>query len=309
MKYLIRKAVALIVTVWAVSVLTFAAFYIIPGDSETVSKGLEGDIGEQSTKGVKDMVTEYCDWMGGIIKGDAGMSSQYKIPVSELIADRLKVTLILALMSLILIVVMALPLGIISARKQGGAADNIIGFSTDLMMATPEFFMGMILTIIFGIGLNWFKVGGYVSFKKDFFAFFTYMIAPAFAIALPKMSMTVKFLRNSIAAQLSMDYVRTAKSKGLKNTAILYKHVLKNSLVSVITFMAVISAQILAGSIVTEQVFSVPGMGRLLVTSILSRDHNVAGVIIMYIAFLVVLFNMIADIIYYNLDPKERSRE
>ena len=275
MKYLVRKAVALIATVWAVSVLTFAAFYIIPGDSETVSKGLESDINEDEGKSFKETVTEYCEWMGGLLKGDAGKSSQYNISVTELIEDRLKVTLILAAMSLGLIIIMAVPLGIISAKRQGGAADNIIGFSTDILMATPEFFMGMIITVIFGIGLNWFTAGGYVSFRTDAGAFFTYMLAPAFAIALPKMSMTVKFLRNSIAGQLGMDYVRTAKSKGLSDNKIMFRHVLKNSLVSVITFMAVIAAQILAGSIVTEQVFSVPGMGRLLVTSIRSRDHNV----------------------------------
>lgn len=167
--------------------------------------------------------------------------------------------------------------------------------------------MGMVLTIVFGVTLRWFVPGGYISYKEDYAGFISYMIMPALAIALPKIATTTKFLRNSITTQLKKDYVRTALSKGAGNNRVMYGHVLKNALIPVVTFLAVIMAQVFAGSIVAEQVFSVPGMGRLLVSSVLNRDYNVCSTILLYVSLVVVLCNMMADTLYYYLNPRREA--
>ena len=304
MKFLMRKLIALVLTVLAVSIVTFLAFRIIPGDSATVLAGTEGVVKESEKKNV---LIEYKDWVINVLSGDFGDSTQFKMPVSQLVGERLMVTLQLAGMTMLIIVMVSLPLGIICAKKPGGILDNIIMFISNVFMATPEFFMGMVLTIVFGVTLRWFVPGGYISYKEDYAGFISYMIMPALAIALPKIATTTKFLRNSITTQLKRDYVRTALSKGAGNNRVMYGHVLKNALIPVVTFLAVIMAQVFAGSIVAEQVFSVPGMGRLLVSSVLNRDYNVCSTILLYVSLVVVLCNMMADTLYYYLNPRREA--
>ena len=304
MKFLMRKLIALVLTILAVSIVTFLAFRIIPGDSATVLAGTEGVVKESEKKNV---LIEYKDWVINVLSGDFGDSTQFKMPVSQLVGERLMVTLQLAGMTMLIIVMVSLPLGIICAKKPGGILDNIIMFISNVFMATPEFFMGMVLTIVFGVTLRWFVPGGYISYKEDYAGFISYMIMPALAIALPKIATTTKFLRNSITTQLKRDYVRTALSKGAGNNRVMYGHVLKNALIPVVTFLAVIMAQVFAGSIVAEQVFSVPGMGRLLVSSVLNRDYNVCSTILLYVSFVVVLCNMMADTLYYYLNPRREA--
>ena len=304
MKFLMRKLIALVLTILAVSIVTFLAFRIIPGDSATVLAGTEGVVKESEKKNV---LIEYKDWVINVLSGDFGDSTQFKMPVSQLVGERLMVTLQLAGMTMLIIVMVSLPLGIICAKKPGGILDNIIMFISNVFMATPEFFMGMVLTIVFGVTLRWFVPGGYISYKEDYAGFISYMIMPALAIALPKIATTTKFLRNSITTQLKKDYVRTALSKGAGNNRVMYGHVLKNALIPVVTFLAVIMAQVFAGSIVAEQVFSVPGMGRLLVSSVLNRDYNVCSTILLYVSLVVVLCNMMADTLYYYLNPRREA--
>lgn len=304
MKFLMRKLIALVLTILAVSIVTFLAFRIIPGDSATVLAGTEGVVKESEKKNV---LIEYKDWVINVLSGDFGDSTQFKMPVSQLVGERLMVTLQLAGMTMLIIVMVSLPLGIICAKKPGGILDNIIMFISNVFMATPEFFMGMVLTIVFGVTLRWFVPGGYISYKEDYAGFISYMIMPALAIALPKIATTTKFLRNSITTQLKRDYVRTALSKGAGNNRVMYGHVLKNALIPVVTFLAVIMAQVFAGSIVAEQVFSVPGMGRLLVSSVLNRDYNVCSTILLYVSLVVVLCNMMADTLYYYLNPRREA--
>lgn len=304
MKFLMRKLIALVLTILAVSIVTFLAFRIIPGDSATVLAGTEGVVKESEKKNV---LIEYKDWVINVLSGDFGDSTQFKMPVSQLVGERLMVTLQLAGMTMLIIVMVSLPLGIICAKKPGGILDNMIMFISNVFMATPEFFMGMVLTIVFGVTLRWFVPGGYISYKEDYAGFISYMIMPALAIALPKIATTTKFLRNSITTQLKRDYVRTALSKGAGNNRVMYGHVLKNALIPVVTFLAVIMAQVFAGSIVAEQVFSVPGMGRLLVSSVLNRDYNVCSTILLYVSLVVVLCNMMADTLYYYLNPRRKA--
>lgn len=309
MKYIIKKISTLIITLLIVSIFTFAAFQVIPGDSVLNTLGMDASPEAiqalRQERGLDDnIVIRYGRWLGNVLQGDFGESTQYNMEVGQLISSRLTVTIWLAVISIILIIVISIPLGILSSKKEGGIIDRILVLLTQTMMAIPPFFLGMILTLIFGVCLKWFVPGKYVSFSENKGKFFAYLIYPAIAMAIPKIAMTVKFLRSSIRRQMHFEYVRTAKSKGNSQRDILVKHVLKNALIPVITFLGMIIADVLAGSIIVEQVFNLPGLGRLLVVAISSRDYDVVQAVVLYIATIVIVINLFVDVLYRIIDPR-----
>jgi len=310
LRYFIKKFAALIITLLLVSFFTFIAFQIIPGDSATSALGTsatkESIEALREKMGLNDNIfIRYFGWLGSSLRGDFGMSSQ-NLPVNSLVGGRMPVTLWLAIISIVIIVIISIPLGILAAKKEGGLLDRMIVLLTHTTMAIPPFFLGIIITLVFGIALKWFTPGSYISPSDNFGQFIRFMIFPALAIAIPKIAMVVKFLRSSVLRQMQLDYVRTARSKGNLESVILYRHVLKNALIPVITFFAMVVADVLAGSIIVEQVFGLPGIGRLLVTSISNRDYAVVQVIIVYIAFVVVTINFVVDMLYQRIDPRIR---
>ena len=312
MKYLIKKIITLILALFVVSFLTFIAFQLIPGDSALKSLGTDATPEQvealRNQLGLNDPVlVRYGNWLKGAITGDLGNSLSYGTSVSSLIGERLPVTLSLALMSLVMILVISLPLGILTSKKEKSKWEGVWQFFIQLGMAIPPFFLGMIITLVFGIFLKWFTPGAFVSWGENKAEFLMYMILPAVAVAIPKIAMMTKFLRSSMKRQISLDYVRTAKSKGNNTRGIMVRHVLKNALIPVITFLAMIIAEIFAGSIIVEQVFNLPGLGRLLVAGISNRDFPVVQAIVLYIAALVLILNFIVDILYQVLDPRVRE--
>lgn len=309
MKYLIKKGLTLLITLILISVITFTAFQIIPGDSAMAALGM--DASEEVLEAYREemglnesLPMRYMKWLTNSLTGDFGTSVEYRMPVSALIRDRLPVTVWLAVLSFLFIVVISLPLGILAAKKKNRFSDKIIILLTQVGMAIPSFFLGMIISLLFGIVLKWFIPGKYVNYREDFLGFLQFMIFPAIAIAIPKIAMMVKFLRSSVIRQLNLDYVRTARSKGMNETDILYRHVLKNALIPVITFLAMILAEILAGTILIEQVFNLPGLGRLLLVAISNRDYVVVQAIVLYIATVVVFINFVVDLLYQWIDPR-----
>ncbi len=313
MKYMIKKITTLIITLLLVSVVTFVAFSVIPGDPALAKLGtyatperveaLREEMGLN-----KSLPERYIDWLQGALHGDFGESYQYAgNAVSDLINQRLQVTALLAVMAFIIILVISIPLGIISARKEGTWVDVFINLFTQVTMAIPAFFLGMILTYFFGLMLKFFQPGKFVMPQENFGACIRYLFFPAIAIAIPKIAMVVKFLRNSVLSEVKKDYVRTAYSKGNRTKKVLYTHVFQNALIPVITFIAMVAAEILAGSIVVEQVFSVTGMGRLLVTAISNRDYPIVQAVVLYITLIVIVINFIVDILYQFVDPRVRT--
>ncbi|MBR2748756.1 MAG: ABC transporter permease [Firmicutes bacterium] len=313
MKYVLKKFITLLITLFVISLLTFTAFSVIPGDAALSKLGIDASpeaIAElQQQYGLdKPILERYVDWAIHALQGDFGQSFNYtRMTVSELLSTRLPVTVILAAMSLLIIVLVSVPLGMLSAKFSGRWPDVLINQTTQVTMAIPSFFLGIILTVIFGIGLKWFQVGGYVSPDKDFLGCISYLIFPAIAVAIPKIAMVVKFVRNSVLSEINKDYVRTAYSKGNDENQVLYGHVLRNAMIPVITFVAMVVAEILTGSLVIEQVFNIPGMGRLLITSISNRDFPVVQASVLYITAVVVVINFIVDIIYQIADPRIRT--
>lgn len=309
MKYAGKKVLTMLITLFAVTLFVFFAFHFISGDPATSILGTQGTPERiealREEMGLNDPVlVQYGRWAFGFLTGDMGTSYSYKIPVSEMVTDKIPVTLTLTVLAFFMMILVSVPLGIYTAKHAGGIVDRIIYIINQVIMAFPPFFAGILITLIFGRILKFFTPGGYVSYEKDFWGFVGYLFFPAVAIALPKAAMAVKLLRSSVISESKLDYVRTAYSRGNATKAVLYKHVLKNALIPVITFLGMTLADMIAGSIIIEQVFSIPGLGRILLTSIFNRDYPVVMAVIVCIAMLVLVVNTLVDIIYGLVDPR-----
>lgn len=316
MKDIGKKCAATVVTLFTVSVLVFLSFSLMAGDPATSFLGTEATPEKVEAlrvqMGLNDpLYQQYLRWAGSFITGDMGISYSYGMPVGEMILDKLPVTITLAVLSFLMIVLISIPLGIYTAKHEGGLADRIVNGMNQIIMAIPPFFSGILITILFGRILRIFTPGGYVSYRENPWGFIYYMVFPSLAVALPKAAMAVKLLRSSVLSEVRKDYVRTAFSRGNRSNQVFYGHILQNAILSVITFWGMALADIVAGSIIIEQVFSIPGLGRILLSSISNRDYPVVQAIIVCIAFLVIVVNLLVDIVYRIADPrmmKERGK-
>ena len=310
MKYLLKKFCTLIITLFLLSLLAFSAFQII-GDPTASMLGtnatpeqvaqLQHELGFD-----RPLLVRYGSWLSGFVRGDMGTSYSYRLPVSSMVLEKLPITFALTLMALVMTIVIAIPLGIAAARHEGGVLDRIVTVWNQVIMSIPPFFTGILLTCLFGLVLKLFTPGDFISYAESPAGFWGYLICPALSIAAPRIAMTVKLLRSSILEQMGQDYIRTAYSRGSSRNMALWGHALRNALIPVITFTAVSVAEMVAGSIVVEQVFSVPGIGRLLLASIANRDFPVVQAIVVILALWVVAVNFLADVLYQRVDPRIR---
>lgn len=313
MKYFIKKFCTLIITLFAISLLSFLAFQVIPGDAALSKLGTGATEQKQETlrreMGLdKPVLEQYAIWLKNFSRGDLGESYTYSMPVSEMIREKLPVTLAITALSFALMLAVSIPLGLLAGKYAGRMPDKILTVCNQFVMAVPGFFMGILITCVFGLALRWFTPGGYVSYQESWSGFWGYLIFPAIAIALPKCAMGVKLLRSSVIGELGKDYVRTAYSRGNSQNQVLLGHVLKNSLLPILTFWALALADIVASSVILEQVFTIPGLGTLLVQSISNRDYPVVQSVIVLIAGLVVAINFLVDMLYGIIDPRIELR-
>ncbi len=311
MKQIGKKIGTLLITLIIVSFLVFWAFTVIPGDPVTSMLGTQATpdkvIALREEMGLNQpLLPRYIQWFTAFIRGDMGSSYSYHIPVGEMIVDKIPITMILTLLSFFFMMIIGIPAGIYAARHAGGKVDSVICVCNQIIMSIPPFFAGIIMTYLFGILLHLFVPGGFVSYQVDIGGFIQYLIFPSIAIALPKSAMTAKLLRSSLIEQTKLDYVKAAYSKGNTTNRLLWNHVLKNAMIPVITFLGMALADMIAGSIIMEQVFSIPGLGRILLASISSRDYPVVQAIIVCIAFIVCLINLMVDLLYHFIDPRIR---
>lgn len=309
MRYTVKKLTAFLFTMVVVSLLTFIAFDLISGDPAQAMLGTEATpeklaaLREQLGLN-QPLLVRYGQWLAGFFTGNLGTSYNYKLPVGQLIAPKLGLTLCLSFLAFALTVIVSIPLGMWSARHAGGRADALFTTLNQFFMAVPPFFTGLLFTWVFSLTLGWFVHGKFPGFDQDVPGSLWYLLFPAMALALPRIAMTVRMLRSTILSEMNKDYVRTAISRGNDWNMVLRRHVLKNSLVPVVTFLAQTMAEIVAGSIVVEQVFAVPGLGRLLMASISNRDYPVVQVIVVILALWVVLAGTLADVINRRIDPR-----
>lgn len=313
MKTLVKRVLLLIATLLLVTILAFVAFSIIPGDPTSSILGVEATAEQiaalRSKLGLDLPIWQrYLQWLGGLLTGDLGESYNYAMPVGELLSTCVTHTLTLAGLAFVLIVVLAIPLGILSARHEGGIVDRALTILNQITMSVPNFVAGILLVYVFGLVLRLFRPGAIVTPQNGWGPYLWYMLFPALAVALPRAAMTVKMLRGSILSELGQDYIRTAYSKGNSKSSALWRHVLRNAMIPVVTFLAMTVADIMAGSIVVEQVFGIPGLGKMLVTSIGNRDYPVVQAIVVLIATVVVVCSFAADLLYRVMDPRLRGR-
>ncbi len=314
MRYVIRKILNMLLTVLLVSLFVFLAFSVIPGDPATQMLGTSATA--EKVEALREqlglntpILLRYLKWIRDLFFGDMGVSYTYHTPVKSMLAAKLPITLTLTGLSFVFIVLLSVPTGILGAKYYDRIPARILDVLNQIFMAVPPFFSGILITYVFGLLLRFFTPGGFVSYQVSPLSFLTYMIVPAFAVSIPKAAMNMRLLKTSVLSESRLNYVRTAYSRGNRTDQVLYGHVLKNALLPVITFLGMTLADIVAGSIVIEQVFSIPGFGRLLITSISNRDYPVAEAIIVIIAIVVVVINLIVDLLYPLIDPRVKLHE
>lgn len=309
MKYAGKKLLSMLLALLAASFIFFLVFDIIPGDPAVARLGTNATPERLETlreeMGLnRPFLVRYGSWLAGFVRGDFGVSYSYNIPVSDMILEKLPVSVTMTVMSFLMVWLLSMPLGLLCARFEGKRLDTVICAAGQIMMSVPPFFSGILITLIFGMAMGLFMPGGFVSYDKSITGFLSSLFFPALSIAIPKAAMSVKLLRSSLITEKGKDYTRTAYSRGNTHMQVLYRHVLRNALVPVTTFFAMALADILTGSIIAEQVFSIPGLGRILLTSIMNRDYPVVQAIIMLMAAVVIVINFIADILCRRLDPR-----
>lgn len=309
MKYGIKKVTGLIITLLIVSMLAFLAFEIIPGDPARSILGTEAT--EEKVQALREemglnrpLPQRYGQWVKDFVTGDMGTSYYYQEPVKKMIGDKIPITLAMTTMSFVFILCLSFPISILCVRYENKWIDRFFLILNQLTMSIPPFFIGIIFTFLFGLLLKIFIPGGYISYTESVTGFLGYLILPSLAIALPKAAMTTKMFRNSLITEMRQDYVRTAYSRGNNPWQVLMKHVVRNGILPVITFWGMMVADIIANSIVIEQVFGIPGLGRTLISSISKRDYPVVQAIIVLIAVVVLVLNTLVDLLYQKLDKR-----
>ena len=311
LSYFAKKLITLIVLLFLVSITVFSVLFVLPGDPAQIVLGIhatpEALANLRAELGLdKSFRAQYTDWIGNLLLGRSQQSIHYKMPVHELILDSLAVTGPMALIAMLFALVISLPLGIYAARHQNQPGDVTVMFATQLGLATPEFWFGILLTLLFSVQLGWFSAGGFPGWNNDFWGSIKALLLPAFALGVIRASILTRLTRSSMLEVLREDYVRTARAKGLRERTVVYVHALRNAIAPVLTIMGLQLGQLLAGAIIIENVYFLPGLGRLVFNAIGQRDLPVVRDIVLLMAAAVVVVNFIVDLTYAALDPRIR---
>jgi peptide/nickel transport system permease protein len=311
LRFALGRILSLLATLALASVVVFAAMEILPGDPAQVMLGtnarpdtlaaLRAELGLD-----RPAIERYGAWMGGWLRGDLGRSSTYATPVSELVADRLKVSLPLALLALALTVLVSIPLGALAAAKRHSLADTSIMAATQIGIAVPNFWFAMVLVLVFAISWRLLPAGGFPGWEAGLWPGLRALLLPAIALALPQASILARVMRSSLLETLSDDYVRTARAKGLSVGQALMRHALRNALIPVVTIMGLQFSFLLAGTIIIENVFFLPGLGRLVFQAVNQRDIIVVQSVVMLLVAGVVVVNVLVELAYAVIDPRLR---
>jgi peptide/nickel transport system permease protein len=312
-RYALKRGLSLVISLAVASLVIFFVIEIAPGDPASFMLGINAEpetvaalrteLGLDQSK-----LQRYLAWVGGLLSGDFGMSYTYRTPVAGMIADRLWVSLPLALYALALSTLIAFPAGIYAAARRGKAGDMAVMGATQLGVAVPNFWFAMILVLIFAINLRWFGAGGFAGWDKGFGAAMHSLTLPAIALALPQAAILARVMRSSLLDILGEDFMRTARAKGLTRRQALWRHGLRNAMIPVLTIIGLQFSFLLAGAIIIEQVFFLPGLGRLVFQAISSRDLIVVESVVMILVFAVITVNFLVDLAYALVDPRLRSR-
>lgn len=311
--FLARRLVSVLVTLALASIVVFTVLEVLPGDPAQMALGTEARedtlAALRREMGLDRPVLErYVGWIAGLLVLDFGRSLTYSVPVVSLVADRIQVTAPLAGLAMLLSVVIAVPLGIFAARNHQRVGDyGVMGFA-QVGIAIPNFWFGIILILLFAVWLGWFQSGGFTPWREDPVAALKSLFLPSLALALTEAAILARVTRAAVLDTLREDWVRTARAKGVSENGILYGHVLRNALIPVLTIGGLIFAFLLAGALVIENVFYLPGIGRLVYQGVTQRDVVVVKNVVLLVSAMVVAVNFLVDVLYALVDPRPKAR-
>lgn len=309
--FIVRRFLLACVSVLLASALVFSALLLIPGDPATAILGLSASPEARAALSAQlglgqPAPLRFLDWLGGVVRGDFGTSLNYRTPVWALIQERLAVSLPLALGGMLVACLVGLPLGILAAVKRGSVLEPLVTATSQLGAAIPSFWLGLLLILLFSVKLGWFPSGGFVPWGEGVGETLRSLALPVLALGLGQAALMTRMTRAALSETLSQDYVRTAKAKGLPGQKVVLKHGLRNALVTLVTVLGLSFSQILIGAIVVEQVFALPGLGRLALTAIGTRDFPLLQGEVLIYAGVIVFISFLVDLSYGLLDPRIR---
>ena len=312
LNFLAKRLAQLIPTLFFVSVMIFSLQHLLPGDPALVMAGEERDPAviekiRHQYRLDRPIPVQYFYWMKGVLSGDFGESLRNKEPVLKLIAEKLPVTLQLASMAIVIALLIGIPAGIVSAVKKDTAWDYGANLFALWGISTPNFWLGIMLIFLFSIKLGWLPASGYVSPFEDWHASLAATIMPAFVLGNAIAAILMRHTRGAMLQVLDSDYIRTARAKGLSETAVILRHALRNALTPVITLGALELGTLLSGAVLTEQIFSIPGFGKLIVDAVFNRDYAVVQGVVLVTATVYITLNLIADLAYMLVNPRLRA--
>jgi peptide/nickel transport system permease protein len=303
---------SLLITLLVISVAIFVVLEVLPGDPAAIMLGTSSQpdtLAALRTRMGLDQpaLVRYVTWIGGIFVGNFGISYSYGVPVAELIRDRLTVTVPLTLMAITLSLSVALPLGVLAAARQRGMTDAVATFYSQVGIAVPNFWLGLLLILFFALSLGWFPAGGFRGWGQGVLPALQALVLPAVALAIPQSAILTRVTRSAVLDVMNEDFVRTARAKGISKNRALWRHAVPNAMVPVVTILGLQISVLLAGAVIVENVFSLPGMGRLAFQALAQRDLIVIKNVVLFFATIVIVVNLIVDAIYLVLDPRLRA--
>lgn len=312
--FLAKRFLTFVATLFGATVLTFLALEILPGDPAAVILGIEAP--ESAVQALRErlgldrpILERYFAWLGDLVTLRFGVSYTYSTPVIELVRARLAITIPLALMAMVLSAVVAFVLGVYAASRHNKVGDVTVMSVSQLGISVPNFWLALLLILLFSVNLRWFASGGFPGWENGLWPAFKALLLPAVALATVQGAILARFTRSAVLDTMREDYVRTARAKGLTRRATLWRHVLRNAMIPVITIMGLQFANLLAGTIIVEEVFAMPGLGRLILQAISNRDVVVVRDVVLMLAALVVFINFVVDILYAVIDPRLKPHD
>ena len=311
-RYILRQTLSLILSLIVASLVIFAMIEVIPGDPASFMLGLNAR--PETIAALRDQMglndpppLRYLHWIGGMLRGDFGTSYTYKVPVADLVAARIGVSLPLAVYALALSTLIALPVGLLAAARRGRPADLAVMGAAQIGIALPNFWFAMLLVLVLAVRLQWFPAGGFPGWEAPLAALKA-LTLPATALALPQAAILARVLRSALIETLDQDYIRTARAKGLTRGQTILRHAFRNALIPVLTILGMQFSFLLAGAIIIENVFYLPGLGRLTFQAITQRDLIVVESVVMILVFAVIAVTFLVDLTYALVDPRLRQR-
>jgi peptide/nickel transport system permease protein len=309
--YLLKRVFILLVTLILVSMVIFAVLMVIPSDPAQIILGIHAtpetlEVLRNKLGLDRPVVIRYLSYMKNLMTGDMGRSITYDVPISSLIFSRLQVTIPLALLSMIFAILLSIPMGIYSALHRNRIGDYGIMVFSQMGLAVPAFWAGILLILLFAVTLHWFPAGGFQHWLSDPMRALKSLLLPALSLGFVRAAVLTRMTRSSMLEVLGEDYIRTARSKGLPSRVVVFKHAFRNAIIPVLTIVGLQAGDLLAGAIIIENVFHLPGIGRLVFEAIGQRDLPVVQGVVLFIATMIVVINFVIDIAYRYLDPRIR---